>query len=144
MDYQNDGFDNIKEQAVGVFVQQEASDQQFLTSVNYYEPRAKRQHRPNIDRGIGQGAAQIFQESILCRNPTYSERQFRRRFRMSSRLCKKIISDIKVKDPSFLQLCNAAGKKGASEYQKMTAALRLSLPGGRFCWHLMVLKVCEC
>ena len=43
---------------------------------------------------------------------------------MSSRLCKKIISDIKVHDPSFLQLFDATGKSGASEYQKVTAALR--------------------
>ena len=122
--FQKDDFDNVIEQAVGIFVQQEVLDHEFISSMNGCEPSAKRLRRPNIDRNIAQGACQIFQD-YFAENPTYTERQFRRRFRMSSRLCKKIISDIKVKDPSFLQLCNAAGKKGASEYQKVTAALRV-------------------
>jgi hypothetical protein len=100
-------------------------EQQLLLEFEEMEqgPNPKKHRGPNIDRNLARGAAQIFND-YFSDNPTYTERQFRRRFRMSSKLCKRIIADITLYDQSFAQQYDAAGKPGASEYQKVTAALR--------------------
>ena len=55
--FEKDDFDNIIQQAVGIFVQPEVLDQEFISSMNGCEPSAKRLRRPNIDRNISQGAS---------------------------------------------------------------------------------------
>ena len=58
--FQKDDFDNIIEQVVGIFVQQEVLDHEFISSMNGCEASARRLCRPNINKNIAQGACQIF------------------------------------------------------------------------------------
>ena len=56
---------------------------------------------------------------------TFPESYFRRRFRMSKDLFKKIAGKVAKYDRFFEQRRNAAGELGHSTYQKITAALRM-------------------
>jgi hypothetical protein len=55
----------------------------------------------------------------------FPESYFRRRFRMSRDLFKKIAEEVAKYDTYFVQRRNAAGELGHSTYQKVTAALRM-------------------
>jgi hypothetical protein len=63
--------------------------------------------------------------SYFNENPTYPERYFRRRFRMSIKVFKHIATEVMKFDRFFEQWGNAAGELGHSTYQKVTAALRM-------------------
>jgi hypothetical protein len=67
--------------------------------------------------------------NYFVENPTYPERYFRRRFRMSTRLFKSIAESVMEFDEFFEQRRNAAGELGHSTYQKVTAALRMMAYG---------------
>jgi hypothetical protein len=56
---------------------------------------------------------------------TFPESYFRRRFRMSTGLFKRIAEEVARYDRYFVQRRNAAGELGHSTYQKVTAALRM-------------------
>ena len=58
-------------------------------------------------------------------NPTYPESYFRRRFRMSTELFRRIAEKLASHDWFFRQRRNAAGELGYSTFQKVTAALRM-------------------
>src|SRR5215216_2053240 len=58
-------------------------------------------------------------------NPTYPESYFRRRFRMSTELFRRIAEKLASHDRFFQQRRNAAGELGHSTFQKVTAALRM-------------------
>eukprot|EP00267_Zea_mays_P054706 XP_020407963.1 uncharacterized protein LOC109945971 [Zea mays] len=60
----------------------------------------------------------------FCENPTYPEKMFRRRFRMSSSLFKRIAKAVEQHDNYFVQKRNGAGLLGFSCVQKVTAAYR--------------------
>nr|XP_043618970.1 uncharacterized protein LOC122590855 [Erigeron canadensis] len=62
--------------------------------------------------------------NYFSENPTYNERLFRQRFRMSKRLFFKISGDLEAEYPYFQQRYNASGKLGFSAIQKCTSALR--------------------
>nr|XP_043618868.1 uncharacterized protein LOC122590756 [Erigeron canadensis] len=70
------------------------------------------------------GANDRLMRHYFSENPTYNERQFRRRFRMSKRLFLKISGDLEAEYPYFQQRYDAAGKLGFSAIQKCTSALR--------------------
>lgn len=79
---------------------------------------------PNLNREIHLGHKQIMND-YLSPNATYPEYKFRRRFRMSSRLFRRICQDLREKCSYFMQRRNAAGNLGASTEQKLTAAIRM-------------------
>jgi hypothetical protein len=56
---------------------------------------------------------------------TFPESYFRRRFRMSIGLFKKIAEEVAKYDTYFVHKRNAAGELGHNTYQKVTAALRM-------------------
>jgi hypothetical protein len=62
--------------------------------------------------------------NYLGPNPTFPERIFRRRFRMSTELFRTIAERMKIQDRFFQQRRSASGELGHSTYQKVTAALR--------------------
>ena len=55
-------------------------------------------------------------------NPTYLESYFRRRFRMSTGLFRRIAEKLASHDHFFQQRRNTAGELGHSTFQKVTAA----------------------
>ena len=57
--------------------------------------------------------------------PRYTEEQFRRRFRMSSRLFRYIWQELERKSPYFKQKKDGTGRNGLSSLQKVVAALRM-------------------
>ena len=58
-------------------------------------------------------------------NPVYPESYFRRRFRMSTELFRRITEKLASHERFFQQRRNTAGKLGHSTFQKVTAALRM-------------------
>jgi hypothetical protein len=83
----------------------------------------------NINRGFGNGHQQIYND-YFSENLVYPESKFRRRFRMSSRLMKKIIRDVEKHDSKFFsRRPDATDKLGASYLQKTTAAIRMLVYG---------------
>ena len=68
---------------------------------------------PNIDRNFAEGHSRIVKD-YLSENPVYSESLFRRRFRMSSRLFRRLSSEIPHENIFFKQRRDASGKMGAS------------------------------
>jgi hypothetical protein len=79
---------------------------------------------PNIDRGLAMGHRRIWQD-YLSPSPVYDENCFRRRFRMSSRLFRRLLEDVPTKNSYFRQRRDATGKLGASAVQKITAGVRM-------------------
>ncbi|KAJ9555173.1 hypothetical protein OSB04_009787 [Centaurea solstitialis] len=57
-------------------------------------------------------------------NPTYPEKTFKRRFRMSRNLFTRIVYDLYTRYPYFQQQYDATGLPGLSTHQKCTAAIR--------------------
>ncbi|XP_029708579.2 uncharacterized protein LOC115255014 [Aedes albopictus] len=79
--------------------------------------------KPNINRGAHEGAQRLFQD-YFSESPTYTDSQFRRRFRMSRNLFTKIVADIESANVYFVQKPDATGKLGLTSLQKCTAAIR--------------------
>ena len=63
--------------------------------------------------------------NYFVENPTYPKSYFRRRFRMSIELFKRIADQLASHDRFFQQRRNAVGELGHSTFQKVTAALRM-------------------
>nr|XP_019535679.2 uncharacterized protein LOC109407121 [Aedes albopictus] len=85
--------------------------------------RNRRQRRPNIDRSAEEGAQRLIAD-YFADNPTYSSAQFRRRFRMSRELFRRIVMDVETANIYFVQRADATGKRGLIALQKCTAAMR--------------------
>ena len=66
-----------------------------------------------------------FMRHYFAENATYPEPYFRRRFRKSIELFKRIAKKLASHDRFFQQRRNAAGELGHSTFQKVTAALRM-------------------
>jgi Plant transposon protein len=77
----------------------------------------------NVDRDIAGGAERIFNDYFSA-TPVYSDKVFRRRFRMQRALFLRIVDGIKEKDPFFNQKADALGRVGHSTLQKAVAAIR--------------------
>ncbi|XP_021315224.1 uncharacterized protein LOC110434815 [Sorghum bicolor] len=70
------------------------------------------------------GHDRMFQD-YLADNPTYTDEMFRRRYRMSRDLFKRIMKAVEEHDDYFVQKRNAANVLGLSSFQKITAAMRM-------------------
>jgi hypothetical protein len=122
-----DDFQNLIDLSVAVCVQEELllslAVTQLSRNAKKRKAKARRNRGPNRQRGVIEGGMKIFND-YFSENPVYSEQQFRRRFRMSSSLCKKLIREISADNPYFAQKQDRAGRWGAYPHQKITAALR--------------------
>ena len=88
-----------------------------------------------ICRGSIQGHSVIFRNRVegheilyrdyFAKSPTYPPNLFLRRFRMNRSLFVRILSNMEVYDPYFVQKNDAFGNIGLSPLQKMTAAIRM-------------------
>lgn len=102
--------------------------QALVTNISHGEKRTKTGgsrpgKRPNINRNALEGAKRLF-DDYFSENPTYTDDQFRRRFRMSRLLFTKIATDIQNNNSYFVQKPDATGKLGLDGLQKCTAAIR--------------------
>jgi hypothetical protein len=107
-------------------------DDLMLLVMGEYRKRKRghcKRHRGSVlghkvyDRSREEGAIKLYRD-YFDENPTYPEKVFRRRFRMSSRLLNRIAKAVEEHDQYFVQKLNAAGVCGFSCLQKVTAALR--------------------
>jgi hypothetical protein len=78
-------------------------------TVRTRERRAGR--RPNIDRLAQEGAERLVAD-YFSDIPTYSDEQFRRRFRMNRDLFVRIARDVEAANIYFVQRPDATGKLG--------------------------------
>ena len=88
-----------------------------------------------IRRGSIQGYSVIFRNRVegherlyrdyFAKSPTYPPNLFRMRFRMNRSLFVRILSNMEVYDPYFVQKNDAVGNIGLSPLQKMIAAIRM-------------------
>jgi hypothetical protein len=69
-------------------------------------------------------ADHILMQNYFGPSPIMPKKFFRRKFRMSSELFKKIAERMKCLDHFFQQRRSASGELGHNTYQKVTAALR--------------------
>ncbi|XP_050286616.1 uncharacterized protein LOC126725756 isoform X1 [Quercus robur] len=83
-----------------------------------------RKRRSYIRRNHLAGHERLYLD-YFADSPVYSEKVFRRRFRMSRTLFLNIISKVEAHDPYFVQKRNGGKKLGLSSFQKITAALRM-------------------
>ncbi|GMF43964.1 unnamed protein product [Phytophthora fragariaefolia] len=65
----------------------------------------------------------------FCENPTYPEKLFRRRNRMSRALFERLMGAVVEHDADFEQRVGAVGKKGLTPLQKCSAAVRMLVYG---------------
>ena len=107
-------------------------DHFMLLLMSEYEKRKHKQrkkHRGSVfghkvyNRGREEYAIKLYLD-YFADKPTYPEKIFRRRFRMSSRLFKRIAEAVEKNDTYFIQKNNAAGHCGLTCLQKVTAAFR--------------------
>lgn len=84
---------------------------------------SKKGKAPNNDRGIQEGATNVYRD-YFSHNRVFNEDEFRRRYRMCTRLLMRICDDISL-IRFFQQRRDATGKLGGTVYQKVTAALRI-------------------
>ncbi|KAF5448017.1 hypothetical protein F2P56_033525 [Juglans regia] len=83
-----------------------------------------RQPRKFLRRDHIQGHECLFRD-YFSENPVYPSNLFRRRFRMSRPLFLRILNEVEVYEPYFVQRRDNAGRLGLSSMQKITAALRM-------------------
>lgn len=79
---------------------------------------------PNIDRGRESAYDRLI-EDYFCESPTYDDKTFRRRFRLSKQLFHRVSDGVQAVDTYFVQRPDATGRMGAAMIQKVTAALRM-------------------
>ncbi|KAL8109185.1 hypothetical protein AgCh_025325 [Apium graveolens] len=77
-----------------------------------------------IDRNREEGHARLYRD-YFSDIPTYTNTQFRRRFRMRRPLFLRIEEAVTTHDNYFTQRTDAVGMRGLSSLQKVTAALRM-------------------
>ena len=83
-----------------------------------------------IPRNHHRGNEMLMQD-YFTENPTYPPHLFRRRYRMHRSLFVKLVQACEAKCRYFTQRRNAAGLKGFSAYQKISAAMRVIAYGVR-------------
>ena len=107
-------------------------DHFMLFLMGAYQKRKQKQrkrHRGSVfghkvyNRSRDEHGMKLYHD-YFCENPTYPEKIFRRRFRMSSSLFKRIAKAVEQHDNYFVQKRNGAGLLGFSCVQKVTAAYR--------------------
>ena len=106
--------------SVAAFDDSESEDDEPRVSRGGSTPGKKR----NLDRSHLECHEKLWNK-YFSENPRYDEQTFRRRFRMSSRLFRRIHDAMKLHDIYFMQKRDAIGRLGLSSYQKITAAIRM-------------------
>ena len=91
------------------------------SSSNHHENRPRRRF---IRRNHNLGNERLFRD-YFAENPVYPSNLFRRRFRMSRPLFLRILREVELYEPYFVQRRDNAGRLGLSSIQKVTAALRM-------------------
>ncbi|OAV89907.1 hypothetical protein PTTG_28502 [Puccinia triticina 1-1 BBBD Race 1] len=86
---------------------------------------------PSIDRRRYEGQLKL-QSDYLSGTATYTDREFRRRFRITKTIFSRISNDLVNHDNYFLQKRDCCGVLGLSTEQKVTAALRILAYGVHF------------
>ena len=79
----------------------------------------------NVECQREAGHAQLYKDYFHPNDPTYKEKKFRRRFRMSSGLFKRIREGVAAYDDYFIAKPDAVGKLGFTSYQKCSVAIRM-------------------
>ncbi|KAE8962546.1 hypothetical protein PF010_g19986 [Phytophthora fragariae] len=82
----------------------------------------------NLDRDFQAAHLRLWKD-CFCENPTYPEKLFRRRNRMSHALFERLMSAVVEHDVDFEQRVDAVGKKGLTPLQKCSAAVRMLVYG---------------
>ncbi|KAE9164971.1 hypothetical protein PF005_g29804 [Phytophthora fragariae] len=82
----------------------------------------------NLDRDFQAAHLRLWKD-CFCENPTYPEKLFRRRNRMSHALFERLMSAVVEHDADFEQRVDAVGKKGLTPLQKCSAAVRMLVYG---------------
>ncbi|KAK1684571.1 hypothetical protein QYE76_045419 [Lolium multiflorum] len=77
-----------------------------------------------LDRKRERGHDQLYNDYFQPK-PLFTPTMFRRRFRMSRPLFRRIMDGVKIYDDYFCAKVDAIGKVGLSSYQKCTAAIRM-------------------
>jgi hypothetical protein len=77
-----------------------------------------------VNRNRKEGELRLYNDYFV-ENPKFTESQFRRRFRMSSRLFLRIANAVEAYNPYFKQRIDVLGVLGLSCLQKVTAARRI-------------------
>jgi hypothetical protein len=77
-----------------------------------------------LDRKRERGHDQLYNDYFQP-NPLFVPYLFRRRFRMTRPLFRRIMDGVKIYDDYFCAKVDAIGKVGLSSYQKCTAAIRM-------------------
>ncbi|KAK1614906.1 hypothetical protein QYE76_020423 [Lolium multiflorum] len=81
-------------------------------------------HAAALDRKRECGHDQLYNDYFQPK-PLFTPAMFRRRFRMSRPLFRRIMDGVKIYDDYFCAKVDAIGKVGLSSYQKCTAAIRM-------------------
>lgn len=84
----------------------------------------RRLPRRHIDRDREGGRDRLMADYFV-ENPRYTDKQFRRRFRMRKHLFRQIVETLSEWSPYFRQRSDAFGKPGFSPLHKCTAAIRM-------------------
>ena len=80
---------------------------------------------PNVNRnGTLTGHDRIYND-YFGPAPTYSEKTFRRRFRLPSAIVKRLLQEIPTIDSYFIQKADCTGKLGGSALQKVVHELMI-------------------
>ncbi|KAE9068934.1 hypothetical protein PF010_g26861 [Phytophthora fragariae] len=82
----------------------------------------------NLDRDFQAAHLRLWKD-YFCENPTYPEKLFRRRNRMSRALFERLMGAVVEHDADFEQRVDAVGKKGPTPLQKCSAAVRMLVYG---------------
>ena len=118
-----DDFDNLVESAVVQLVKEDG-----LRRRRKKWGGSKKGKRANKNRNILEGGRRIWAD-YFAENDVYDATDFRRRFRMSKRLCQCIIENVAGHEVYFTQRPDATGKLGATPYQNVTAVLKVLIYG---------------
>ncbi len=94
------------------------------TNADRKADKNKKRKRRVTKRDREEGHRRIYND-YLSTCPKYGESQFRRRFRMSSKLFRFIMKEVGETDIYFSDRMDAIGRRGVSPLQKIVAALRM-------------------
>ncbi|XP_020268193.1 uncharacterized protein LOC109843648 [Asparagus officinalis] len=86
---------------------------------------SNRSHKRTYIERNHEAAHQRLMKDYFVESPTYTDHQFRRRYRMQRPLFLRIVDSLSNYDTYFTQRRNSAGKRGLSPIQKCTAAIRM-------------------
>ncbi|XP_020266405.1 uncharacterized protein LOC109841893 [Asparagus officinalis] len=124
---------NLNEFNLEYFQQEwELEDKMFDRQQELLEELLRREEQPRKRKSIyrdHQAAHERLMADYFAESCTYTDAQFRRRYRMNRPLDLRIVDSMSNFDVYFIQRRNNAGKLGLTPIQKCTAALRMLASG---------------